>query len=170
MGLQDSADESQISLAYLPPTPRQARSALAGAAVLLLGLAVLAPFAGKPLPHVNGFIPALDATIFVTDFITASLLLAHFSVTGSRALLALACGYLFSALVVVAHGLSFPGAFSSTGNFGGSSQTTIRLYLFWHFGFPAALFATYGSGMKTAQRLARTRQQCSWLFVALRAY
>ena len=87
MALQDSADQPQISLAYLPPTPRQTWSALAGAAVLLLGLAVLAPFAAKPLPQVNGFIPALDATIFVTDLITASLLLAHFSVTRSRALL-----------------------------------------------------------------------------------
>ena len=116
--------QPQISLAYLPPTPRQTRSALAGAAVLLLGFAVLAPFAAKPLPQVNGFIPALDAIIFVTDLITASILFAHFSITGSRALLALACGYLFSAVMVVAHGLSFPGDFSPTGNLGGSSQTT----------------------------------------------
>jgi PAS domain S-box-containing protein len=141
MGLQDSVDQSQISLAYLPPTSRQSWSALAWSAVLLLGFAVLAPFAAKPLPQISGFIPALDATTSVTGLITASLLLAHFSITRSRALLALACGYLFSALIVVAHGLSFPGAFSPTGNFGGSGQTTIRLYLFWHLGLPAALFA-----------------------------
>jgi PAS domain S-box-containing protein len=141
MGLQDSADQSQISLAYLPPTSRQSWSALAFSAILLLGFAILAPFAAKPLPQVNGFIPALDATTFVTDLITASLLLAHFSIARSRALLALACGYLFTALIVAAHGLSFPGAFSPTGNLGGSSQTTIRLYLFWHLGLPAALFA-----------------------------
>jgi signal transduction histidine kinase len=141
IGLQDGADQPEISPAYLPPTPRQARLALAGAATLLLGLAVLAPFAAKPLPQVNGFVPALDAIIFVTDLITASLLLAHFSITRSSALLALACGYLFSALIVVAHGLSFPGVFSPTGNLGGSSQTTIRLYLSWHLGFPTALFA-----------------------------
>jgi PAS domain S-box-containing protein len=139
--LKDSTDQTQISLAYLPPTPRQTRSALAGAAVLLLGLTILAPFAAKPLPQVNGFIPALDATIFITDLITASLLLAQFSITGSRALLALACGYLFSAAIVVAHGLSFPGAFSPTGNFGRDSFTNFRIYLFWHLGLPAALFA-----------------------------
>ncbi len=97
--------------------------------------------AGGPLFEVSGFIPALDAIIFATDLITASLLLAHFSITRSRALLALACGYLFSATIVVAHGLSFPGAFSPTGHLGGTSQTTIRLYLFWHLGLPAALFA-----------------------------
>jgi PAS domain S-box-containing protein len=149
MGLQDSTDQPQISLAYLPPTPRQARSALAAAAVLLLGLAVLAPFAAKPLPQVNGFIPALDAIIFVTDLITASLLLAHFSVTRQRAVCALACGYLFSAAIVVAHGLTFPGPFSPPGYLDGSSDTNFRLYLawnfrfylLWHLGLPAALFA-----------------------------
>src|SRR5258708_8665830 len=141
MGLQDSTDQPQISLAYLPPRTRQTWSALAGAAVLLLGLAVLAPFAAKPLPRVNGFIPALDAAIFVTDLITASLFLAHFSITRSRALWALGCGYLFSALIVVAHGLSFPGAFSPTGNFGASGLTNFKIYLIWHLGLPRALVA-----------------------------
>src|SRR5258708_5846880 len=141
MSFQGSIDQRQISLAYLPPTPRHSRLALAGAAGLLLGLAVLAPFATKQLPQNNGFIPALDATIFVTDLITACLLFAHFSVTRSRALWALACGYLFSAVIVVAHGLSYPGAFSPTGNLGGSSHTNFRIYLAWHLGLPAALFA-----------------------------
>jgi PAS domain S-box-containing protein len=140
MGLQDSTDQPQISLAYMPPTQRQTWTAFAGAAVLLLGLAAFAPIAGNPLPHVHGFIPALDAIIFVTDLITAGLLLAHFSISRLRALLALACGYLFSVPIVVAHALSFPGAFSPMGNLGGSSQTTIRLYLFWHLGLPAAVF------------------------------
>jgi PAS domain S-box-containing protein len=134
-------DQPEISLAYLPPTTRQTWSALAGAAILLLGFGVLAPFAAKPLSQVNGFIPALDATIFITDLITSCLLLAHFSISRSSALLALVCGYLFSALIVVAHGLSFPGAFSPTGNLGGSIYTTLRIYLVWHLGIPVALFA-----------------------------
>jgi hypothetical protein len=79
MNLQDPAVQSEISLAYRPPTRRQTCSALAGAAVLLLGLAVLIPFAAIPLPKVDGFITALDAVISVTDLITAGLLLAHHS-------------------------------------------------------------------------------------------
>jgi PAS domain S-box-containing protein len=126
MGLQDSTDQPQISLAYLPPTTRQTKAALVWATVLLLGLAVLIPFAAKPLPKVNGFHPAIDAIIVVTDLITASLLLAQLSITRSRALWALACGYLFSAAIVVANGLTFP-------NF--------RVYLLWHVGLPVSLFA-----------------------------
>ena len=141
MGSQDNIDQTQISLAYLPPTPQQTRSALAWAAVLLLGLAVLAPFAAKPLPRVIGFIPALDATIFVTDIITASLLLAHFSITRSRALLVLACGYLFTALIVVAHGLTFPVDFSPTEDLGRNLRINFRFFLFWHLGLPVTLFA-----------------------------
>lgn len=137
----EANDQAQISLAYRPPTTRQTRSALAGAAVLLLGLAALAPFAAEPLPHANGFIPALDAIIFVTDLITASLFFAHYSITGSKALLTLACGYLFSAVTVVTHALSFPGAFSPTGNFGGNTETTVWIYMLWHLGLPAAVFA-----------------------------
>jgi signal transduction histidine kinase len=134
-------DHPQISMAYLPPTPRQTRAALAGAAVLLLGLAVLIPFAAKPLPKVNGFIPALDAIIFVADLITSGLLLTHFSITRSRAIWALACGYLFSALIVVAHGMTFPGVVSPTGNLFGGSHTNFRIYLLWHLGLPVALLA-----------------------------
>ncbi|MBV8453051.1 MAG: MASE4 domain-containing protein, partial [Deltaproteobacteria bacterium] len=141
MGSLSPGALGEISLAYLPPTPRQTRSALVGAAALLLGLAALIPFAAKPLPQFNGFIPALDATIFVTEIITASLLFVHFSITRSRALLVLACGYLFSALMVAAHGLSFPEAFLPTGNLSTSARLNFRIYLLWHLGLPAALFA-----------------------------
>jgi PAS domain S-box-containing protein len=133
-------DHPQISLAYLPPTLRQTRIALAGTMVLLLGLAALIPFAAKPLPKVDGFVTAFDAVISVTDLITAGLLLAHFSITRSRELRALACGYLFSAAIVVVHGLTFPGVISPTGNLGGSLHTNFRIYLLWHLGLPVALF------------------------------
>ena len=134
------ADHPPISLAYLPPTLRQTRMALAGAIVLLFGLIVLLPFAARPLPLVNGFITAFDAVISVADLITAALLLAHFSITRLKALRALACGYLFSAALVVVHGLTFPGVLSPTGNLGGSLHTNFRIYLLWHLGLPVALF------------------------------
>jgi PAS domain S-box-containing protein len=151
MGNRDSFDQYQVSQVYLPPTPRQTLTAGAFSAVLLLGFAMAAPFAGKPLPLWNGFIPALDAIIFVTDLITASLLLAQFSITGSRALSALSCGYLYSALIVAAHGLTFPGAFSTAGTVLSGPESYLvnfRFYLYWHLGLPVAFIAYIWLKMK----------------------
>ena len=164
-------DQHPISLAYLPPTPRQTRLALAGGVVLLLGLAVSLPLAAKPLPRVNGFIPAFDAIISVTDLITAGLLLAQFSITRSRALRALACGYLFSAAIVVAHGLTFPGAFSPIRKLRREISTLISEFICCGIlAFPWPYSPTCGSGIKAARRRARTRQQRSRLPLAARAY
>jgi signal transduction histidine kinase len=59
----------------------------------------------------------------------------------SRALLALASGYLFTALIVIPHALTFPGAFSTTGLLSAGVQSTTVLYFSWHFGFSVALLA-----------------------------
>jgi preprotein translocase subunit SecE len=120
-------------------TPRQVRTTLAVSALMFAGLAALAPFAHEQLAKVDAFIPAFEATIFVTDFITSVLLFSLFSVHQSRSLLVLACGYLFSALIVIPHALTFPGAFSPSGLLGAGLQTTAWLYWFWHIGFPIAL-------------------------------
>lgn len=135
------ADPIQVSMAYMPPTSSQTRTALIGAIALLAGLAAFLPVAATPLSKIDGFIPALDAIIFVTDLITAGLLLSHFSVTASKALWALGCGYLFSALVVVAHLVTFPGVISATVSVGGDLHINFRIYLLWHLGIPAGVAA-----------------------------
>jgi signal transduction histidine kinase len=114
-------------------------AAIVVAAVLFIAFAVLAPFAATPLPHFDRFVPPVAATISVTDFITSVLLFAHFSIYPSRALLALASGYLFVALMVIANALTYPGAFSASGLFGASLGSAGWLYCFWHTGFAAAL-------------------------------
>ena len=123
----------------LPPTSRQRQFALAVAVVLLVGFGVFAPFAHRPLPRLDAFIPFFEGIIFVTDFITSVLLFAYFSIYHSRALLALASGYLFTSLIVIPHVLTFPGVFSPTGLLGAGLQSTGWLYIFWHIGFPAAV-------------------------------
>ncbi len=132
-------DEPPIGLINLPPTSKQNRAGIVVVIVLVAALGTVAPFAATPLPLFSAFIPFLNATILVTDLITAILLFAQFSIHRSRALLVLASGYLFSSLIVVPHALTFPGAFSPTGLLGAGVQTTAWLYIFWHFGFPAAL-------------------------------
>jgi signal transduction histidine kinase len=95
--------------------------------------------------------------MFITDLITSVLLFSQFSIHQSRALLVLACGYLFTAMVMIPHALTFPGAFSPAGLLGAGLQTTAWLYWFWHLSFPVALLA-YGlmKGKKIAEAVAPT--------------
>jgi signal transduction histidine kinase len=128
-------------LADLPPTARQSWSAVAVAAVALIAFGAVAPFSGKPLAEFNIFFPSLDAIVFVTDLVTSVLLFAQFSISRSRSLFALACGYLFTALIVIPHALTFSGAFSRDGLLDANIQTGSWLFIFWHVGFAAALLA-----------------------------
>ena len=150
MNARDASDEGPIWLVNLPSTPRQRWSALGVTAALFLGFAILAPFAARPLPRIDAFIPALEAMVVVTDLITAVLLFALFSIYRSRPLLVLANGYLFNALIVIPHALTFPGAFSPTGLLGAGLQSTAWLWVFWHFGFAVTLLSY--AVMKTKNR------------------
>jgi hypothetical protein len=134
-------DGTDTWLAGLPPTPGQSRSAIAVATIALVAFVPVAPFADRPLAELNAFFPSLDAIVFVTDLITAVLLFSQFSISRSRSLLALANGYLFTALIVIPHALTFSGAFSPTGLLGAGRQTGSWLFIFWHVGFAAALLA-----------------------------
>jgi signal transduction histidine kinase len=138
-----AADEQDGANTWLdlPPTARQTWSAIVVAAVVVVAFGAVVPFAGRPLATLNAFFPSLDAIVFVSDLITAVLLFAQFSISRSRSILALASGYLFTALIVIPHALTFSGAFSQTGLLGAGPQTGSWLFIFWHFGFAATLFA-----------------------------
>jgi len=101
------------------------------AGVLLLAFAATAPFAGMELPAVPTFVPAYDAAVMVLASIAALMLHAQYRDLHERGFLWLACGYLYSALFALLHGLSFPDAFVSGSLFGGA-QTTAWLWIFWH--------------------------------------
>jgi signal transduction histidine kinase len=137
----NESDRSVPSLSDLPPTAFQTWSAVAVAAFVLVAFVAIAPFSGTPLGALNIFFPLLDAIVFVTDLVTAVLLFSQFAISGSRPLLALANGYLFTGLIVVPHALTFTGAFSPTGLLGANIQTGSWLFIFWHIGFAAALLA-----------------------------
>jgi signal transduction histidine kinase len=126
-------------LAALPPTSAQRQSAFAVVAALLMAFGVTAPFATVQLPRIDAFIPAIEGIFCVNDLITAVLLFSQFSIIRSRGLLALANGYLFTALIIIPHLLTFPGVFAPTGLLGAGLETAPWLYAFWHFGLPIAL-------------------------------
>jgi signal transduction histidine kinase len=133
-----SPTEPQV-LASIPPTSDQRRLARAFLLALLVILLGTTPFAEIRLPEVHAFVPTLAAALFVSDCVTAALLFAQFSLLRQWALLVIASGYLFSALIVIAHALAFPGAFTPTGVLGAGLQSAVWLYWFWHSGLPLAI-------------------------------
>jgi signal transduction histidine kinase len=132
----------EFVLANLSPNPAQRRLALGLVLVLLVGFVIAAgPLSKLPLIQIDAFIPAYGTAIFFTDSITAALLFAQFSVLRSRALLALASGYLLTGLVAIPWTLTFPGVFAAGGPFGTVLQSTAWLYILWHAGFALLVIA-----------------------------
>jgi len=117
---------------------RVALSILLGSVVIFIAAA---PFAKIQLPQVPAFIPIYESALVICDLITAVLLLGQFGFLRSRALLVLACGYLFDAYMAVFHALTFPGLFAPAGLLGAGPQSTAWLYMFWHGGFPLFVIA-----------------------------
>jgi signal transduction histidine kinase len=126
-------------ISSLPPSPAHKRAALAVSTLLLVAFVIAVPFATVMLPRLDIYIPLVAAVMFLNDLMTASLLLAQFSILRSRALLFLANGYLFTALVVAVYGLVWPGAFHPTGLFGAGPQTRPWLFLAWHAGLATSV-------------------------------
>ena len=96
---------------------------------------VTGPFGGIHPGEIHSFVAVFTTATFVIDSITAILLFAQFSILRSRAILVIASGYLFTALLVVPYVLAFPGVLAPNGLVGGL-QTSADLYLLWHCGFP----------------------------------
>jgi signal transduction histidine kinase len=135
---REASDKLALSLAYLPAASGQRRFAFAVAVFQFVACAVVAPFA-LAVPRIDGFIPFILAIVFLADLITAVLLFNQSVVIASRALLVLANGYLFSALIVIPHALTFPGAFAPQGLLGAGVQSSGWLNVLWHFGFLVAV-------------------------------
>jgi signal transduction histidine kinase len=154
---QQLRPEPQV-LANIPPSIGQRRTARILVLALLAILAATWPFATFKLPEIAAFVPSLAAALFVSDCVTAVLLFGQFAILRQWSLLAIANGYLFSALIVVAHALVFPGAFSRSGLFGSGLQSAVWLYWFWHAGLPLAIIGyalVKNTGRAISARLTR---------------
>src|SRR3979409_884736 len=153
----DLPEEQNFIISSLPPGRAQKRLALAVVLALLAAFLVMAwPLSTIELARIDAFVPAYAAAMFVTDSITAVLLFAQFSILRSRALLVIASGYLFTALVVIPWMLTFPGVFAPSGLLGAGLQSTSWLYILWHSGFP--LFVIVYALLKDADSARRLWQ------------
>jgi signal transduction histidine kinase len=135
----EASDQQLFLLAALPPSRWQIGLALGIVLALLIAFGATAPFANTQLPRVDGFIPALETAIVISDLATSALLFAQFSIVHRLALLVLASGYLFTGLIVIPHMLTFPGAFAPTGLLGAGPQSTAWLYHLWKVSLPVAI-------------------------------
>ena len=127
--------EQPLILSTVAPGPVQERLAVA---VVLLLLAVfllitVGPLSAIQTHPVSAFVPAYATAMFVCDSITAILLFAQFSVLRLRAILVIASGYLFTALILIPWILTFPGVFAPRGLIGGL-QSTSWVYFLQHAG------------------------------------
>ena len=128
-----------VFLSTLPASRGERRRAWTVALVSIAFFVLAAPFARIKLPEVWAFIPSYQSALLVNDLVTAVLLFAQVIILRSPALLLLAAGYEFSALMAVPHALSFPRLFAPGGLIGAGPQTTAWLYMIWHTGFPLAV-------------------------------
>jgi len=124
-------------LSSLPPGKAQKQLAL----VVLLGLLAVVFVVTGPLSHlrtspVPAFLPIYVTTMIATDAITAILLFTQFVILRSRAILVIATGYAFTALVLVPYLLTFPGLFATTGVIDGPLSTA-WFFILWRTGFPS---------------------------------
>ena len=168
MAERAARDEFEYSVATLPPTPRQRRWACAVVVVTLAAYGATVPFASMPLLRFDSLIPTVMAIVFVTDLVTAVLLFGQFSATGSRALLMLASGYLFSSLMAIPYTLTFPGAFAPTGLLGAGPQSAAWLNVSSRFGLAVATvgYALLTSGKDTKDSIEPSPQPAIFRSVA----
>ena len=120
----------------LPPSAAQKRLAL----FVLTAISVVVAIVTGPLSHlrtspVPAFIPIYVTTMIATDSITAILLFTQFAILRSRAILVIAIGYAFTALVLVPYLLTFAGLFGPTGVIDGP-MSTAWFFVLWRTGFP----------------------------------
>jgi signal transduction histidine kinase len=158
-------DGIEFSIATAPATAKHRLLALAVVTAMAIAYVVTLPYGSIRLPRLDSFIPTVAGVIFITDLITAALLFAQFAASGSRSLLLLASGFLFSALIIVGYVLTFPGAFSPTGFFGAGPQSSAWVYLMWRVGFAAsmALYAAQRSGvLKETRTVSAPRSAILW--------
>ncbi|WP_235911922.1 sensor histidine kinase [Mesorhizobium xinjiangense] len=134
-------EDHPFLLSTAPVSRAQSRAASGVLGLLGAAMLVTVPFAQVPIDNSQVLVPAYAIAVFIVDLITAALLLAMYSVQRSRAVLALAIGYLFSGAMVLPWALTFPGVAQSLGLPEAGLQTTAAIATLRRLGFPLLVLA-----------------------------
>ena len=144
----------RLGLFDTPPGRKQIRLGLAIVGLLFAALIFVLPLEEIQLSQISAIIPLMDAFMLFSELIVATLLYAQAAVFRSRALTVLASGYVFAALILVPHALTFPGAFTTNGLLGAGINTTAWLAIFRRLTFPIAVI--FYALLKSADSVPQT--------------
>ena len=128
-----------LGLFDTPPNRQEIRLALVIVGLLLVALFLIMPLLDIRLREIDSFIPMIDAVMFVCELIIATLLYVQAAVFRSWALTVLATGFVFAALLLIPHALTFPGAFAPNGVLEGGVNTTAWIFTTRRAAFPIAV-------------------------------
>jgi membrane-associated sensor protein/HWE histidine kinase len=104
---------------------------------------VVIPFAGNPGPKVPAVSVLFAATVFATELPTSLMLFVRFRANPHWSLLILGSAFLYSALMVVPHPLTIPGALLTDQTLiVGSQQASGYIFVFWVTGFALLTFVS----------------------------
>jgi signal transduction histidine kinase len=162
--------QNHLGLFDTPPNRQELRFAVAMVGLLFAALLVILPLHHIRLPETVGFVPTVDALMLLSELIIATKLYAQAAVFRSRALTVLATGFVFSALLIVTHALTFPGAYAPNGLLGAGINTTAWVFTIRRVAFPVAVILYVQ--LKRAESVAPPRADrpaekiFQWVFAA----
>lgn len=121
-------------------SPAQRRLALVVCIVIGVITVSLIPEARSTWGRVQAFLPAYQTAIILAYALTGYLIYGHYTATHSRALLYLSGGFFYTAGIVTAQFMAFPGMFIAEGRLLGGAQTATWLWCLWHIGPVVGIF------------------------------
>jgi signal transduction histidine kinase len=121
----------------LTPGPAQQRAALLFALGIIAAFFIIVGLSDNQPRPFPGFVLVFVVSMLVCDFITAILLFAQYTILRSPAILVIANGYIFTALVLIGWTLTFPGVFVPGQPLMGGLQSASGFYVAWRSGFSA---------------------------------
>jgi signal transduction histidine kinase/CheY-like chemotaxis protein len=123
-----------------PASRREIQAAFALIAGYVAVVLVLAPWATLQGPSIPQSVAVFTTGIIVAEFATACLLRALIGDEPDWLILMVSCAYLYSALMGIAHLLTFPGAIVPGTPLVGGAQLTSYVFNGWRIGFAMLIF------------------------------
>ena len=137
--LGGSLSQEKLGLFDTPANRNEIRVGLVIVGLLFLAFILILPVSAIRLREINAFVPVIYAVIFVGELIIATLLFAQATVFRSRALMALASGFVFIAALIIPYVLTFPGAFASDGVLGAGTNSAAWIMIFRRLSLPLVI-------------------------------